>query len=197
MAKFETFQNNFAQALNGVFELYVPLLLAVEAGYQNLVGDSGNYNSLGQRVGTNFGISAKTYESWIGRPPSIADMKAITKPVALQIYRKWFWDEIHADQINNQSVANLIVDHNVNGGYKVIEKAVQRVLNEKFNKGLTVDGVFGPKTLAAINSVDQQILFDGIVAERRKIYNQIGGEFLNGWLNRLSEFTFTAEKKKK
>ena len=194
MAEFKNFN---ALGLNAVFEAFLPILLAVEGGFQKLIGDRGNYNSLGQLVGTNHGVAAKTYEAWIGHPPTEAEMRAMTKATAIAIYRKWFWDEIQGDKIVNQSVANLIADHNVNGGYKVIEKAVQRVLNAKFNKGLTVDGVFGPKTLAAINSVDQQILFNGIKAERETIYYSIGGQFLEGWLNRLENFTFTAEKKKK
>ena len=194
MAKF---QELTIDKLNAVFNLFVPVLLAVEGGFQKLRNDSGNYNSLGQLVGTNHGVAAKTYEAWIGHPPTEAEMRAMPKATAILIFRKWFWDEIRADEIDNQSVANLIADHNVNGGYKVIEKAVQRILNSKFNKGLTVDGVFGNKTIAAINSVDQHILFDAIVDERERIYHQIGGEFLQGWLNRLADFEFTSEKKKR
>uniref|UniRef100_UPI001F2088F0 glycosyl hydrolase 108 family protein n=1 Tax=Tenacibaculum piscium TaxID=1458515 RepID=UPI001F2088F0 len=62
MANYQTFQKKIQRA---------------EGGYQILKTDSGNYNSLKQLVGTNFGVSAKVYERNIGRPPSIADMKNI------------------------------------------------------------------------------------------------------------------------
>ena len=71
------------------FNLFIPILQKIEGGYQNLAGDDGNYNSLGIRVGTNFGISARFYEDIIGRPPTVADMKAITKDKAKVLYKKY------------------------------------------------------------------------------------------------------------
>lgn len=181
--------------LNGIFELYVPLLLHVEGGYQNMAGDPGNYNSLGQRVGTNKGISARAYESWIKRPPTIADMKAITEEIALVIYRTWYWNALKADFINDQNVANIIVDHAVNAGPVPAGKLLQRALNEEFGKGLVVDGAVGNKTLAAVNSVDGKRLFDKIKAERVEFYNELGGEYLAGWLLRLNAFVYQKKKK--
>ena len=178
------------------FELFKHILAKNEGGYQNLVGDSGNYNSLGQRVGTNFGISAKFYESIIGRPPSIADMKAITLNYANQLYKIHFWDDIQGDYLINQSVANIIADHAVNAGEYPIGKQVQLILKNKFGKTLTVDGDIGPQTANIINSVDQRVLFDEIKKARYQLYVSIGGQFLNTWLNRLNNFDFTAEKKK-
>lgn len=176
------------------FNLYIPLLTAVEGGYQNLVGDSGNYNSKGERVGTNYGIAAKTYESWIGYPPSIADMKAMTKTVALEIMKAWYWDKVSASKINNQSIAEMIADHAVNAGTGRAGRMVQEVLNNSFGLSLTVDGAIGPKTIAAINSVDQEKLHQALKDYRQNYYNAIGGEFLKVWLNRLKRFTY--EKKK-
>lgn len=177
------------------FNLFIPILQRIEGGYQNLVGDSGNYNSLGKRVGTNYGISARFYEDVIGRPPTVADMKAITKEQATAMYKKYFWDDIHGDSLINQSVANIIADHAVNGGETPIGKIVQNILVKDFKKNLVVDGDIGVKTAAIINSVDQAALFQKIKDARYNLYVAMGGEFLNSWLNRLKEFSF--EKKKK
>lgn len=185
--------NSFA--LNGVFELYVPLLLHVEGGYQNMAGDSGNYNSLGQRVGTNHGISAKAYEAWIKRPPTVADMKAITEELALTIYRAWYWDKMKADRIDDQNVANIIVDHAVNAGPGAAGILLQQSLNEAFGKRLVVDGIIGNQTLAAVNSVNGQLLFEKIKSERADYYNAIGGQYLAGWLLRLNAFVYQKKKK--
>ena len=179
------------------FKLFIPLLQQVEGGYQNLIGDPGNYNSLGQRVGTNFGISARFYEDVINRPPTVSDMMAITKDKASQIYKLYFWDKVHGDSLINQSVANLIADHAVNAGESSIAKIVQRILKNDFKKNISIDGDIGPATASAINSVDQQILFNKIVDGRKAHYLALGGEFLQGWLNRLKIFVFSLSEKKK
>ncbi len=176
------------------FSLFIPILKRVEGGYQNLTGDDGNYNSLGQRVGTNFGISARFYEGIINRPPSIADIKAITKKRAEDLYKKYFWDDVHGDILKNQSVANIIADHGVNAGEGSIGKIVQRILKFDFGKNIKIDGDIGPITAALINSVNQKLLFDKIKKAREEYYRGIGGEFLVGWISRLKEFTY-AEKK--
>lgn len=178
------------------FNLFIPILQKVEAGYQNLSSDRGNYNSLGQRVGTNFGISARFYEGIINRPPTVQDMKNITKTSAQAMYKKYFWDDVQGDIIENQSIANVIADHAVNGGENSIGLIVQRILVNDFNQNVTVDGDIGVRTAQAINAVNQQILFDKIKAARANFYNAIGGTFLNGWLDRLTNFTFSIEKKK-
>ena len=176
------------------FNLFLPILQQVEGGYQNLSGDKGNYNSKGQLVGTNYGISARFYETVIKRPPTVADIKAITKTLAAQLYKKYFWDAAFGDHMINQSVANLIVDHAVNGGEGAIGKIVQKILVNDFGKKITVDGDIGAKTVEAINQVDQSSLFEKIKNARAVFYYEIGGEFLNGWLTRLKSFTY--EKKK-
>jgi lysozyme family protein len=177
------------------FQLYIPLLNAAEGGYQNLVGDSGNYNSLGQRVGTNHGISAKTYENWINRPPSVSDMKNMSKAEALQIYKLWYWNKLGADYIENQSIADVLVDHGVNAGTGTAGKMIQRILNQYFNYNLVVDGVVGTQTRNAINSVNDAQLHNLIKDERKQFYQNLGGEFLTSWLNRLKLFVFSEKKK--
>lgn len=173
------------------FKLFIPILQKIEGGYQNLSGDNGNYNSLGQRVGTNHGISARFYEDIIGRPPTVADMKAITKSKAEALYKKYFWDDVQGDSLTNQSVANLIADHAVNSGESPIGTIVQRILKNDFNKNIVVDGDIGPVTARAINSVNQQSLFTKIKTARASYYYSLGGEFLGGWLDRLKSFSFS------
>ena len=176
------------------FYQYLPLLLRVEGGYQKHPQDSGNYNSRGELVGTNYGISAPVDEDWIGRPPSEADMRSMQKQTAQKIYKEWFWNRIGAGQIKNQSLANIIADHAVNAGIGGAGRLVQRVLNEDFGFSLAVDGMIGPKTRAAINSVDAELLHNAIFQARKEFYLRIGGVFAEGWLIRLGKFVF--EKKK-
>lgn len=173
------------------FNLFIPILQKIEGGYQNLAGDDGNKNSLGQRVGTNFGISARFYEDIIGRPPTVADMKAITKLRAQQLYKKYFWDDVQGDSLKSQSIANIITDHAVNSGESPIGKIVQNILKYDFGKQINVDGDIGSKTAVLINSVNQQVLFDKIKTARANYYKSLGGSFLTSWLNRLKNFEYT------
>lgn len=177
------------------FDAYIPLLIAAEGGYQNLVSDSGNYNSRGELVGTNHGISAPVYENWIARVPTEADMRAMSKTVALEIMKSWYWNKLSASFIENQSIANIIVDHGVNAGTGAIGTMVQKILNNSFGYNLIIDGSIGNKTIEAINSVNAQILHEAIKTARHNFYLKIGGEFLSVWLNRLSTFVFTEKKK--
>jgi len=82
-------KSNVAKAHNYPtdFSLFMPSLKKAEGGYQNDKADNGNKNSLGQIVGTNRGISARTYEGIIGRPPTVEDMKAITPKIARKYTR--------------------------------------------------------------------------------------------------------------
>lgn len=98
------------------FDLYTEKLLEAEGGYQANPADSGNYNSLHQLVGTNRGISAPTYESWIGHPPTAAEMKAISLETALDIYEVDYWDYLGLDNLQSQYIAEIVCDHGINAG---------------------------------------------------------------------------------
>jgi lysozyme family protein len=193
---FESSKGQFFKPLNqkttmANFNLFIPILTKIEGGYQNLSGDKGNKNSLGQYVGTNFGISAAFYEGVIKRPPTVADMKAITLPLAKQLYKKYFWDDIQGDKLISQSVANIICDHAVNSGESPIGKIVQRILVQDFGKNLIIDGDIGPTTAGVINSVNQSLLFSKIKTARSNYYLALGGQFLNSWLDRLKNFSYS------
>jgi len=173
------------------FNLFIPLVHLAEGGFQKMSTDTGNFNSLNQLVGTNKGISAPVYETYIGRPPTEADMRAITTATANAIYKRNYWDRLKGDNIKTQEVANVLVDHGVNAGTGRAAEIVQTVLNNEFNKNLTVDGAVGNITITAINSVSQVKLQSAIVIARERYYNSLAAqypEFIKGWLNRLKPF---------
>ena len=172
------------------FNDFLIILQNVEGGYQKLEKDSGNYNSLGHLVGTNWGISAKTYEEWIKRPPTEVDMRTMKKSTAVEIYKLWYWNVMKGNSFNNQSVANIIIDHGVNAGVKTAGKIAQQVLNDNFGYQLAEDGVIGNFTIAAINKVNQQSLHDLYKTARIEYYRSLGSSFYNAWLTRLKSFVF-------
>lgn len=174
-----------------IFTAYAPLLAQVEGGFQKLANDPGNYNSRGELAGTNYGISARWYESVLGYPPSEADMRAITKSRAKRLFEIYFWNANLANSIKNQGVANTIIDHEVNAGNGVL--LTQRVLNDFFGFSLAEDDVMGPRTLAAINSVDPVDLVEKINDARLEYYEKLNSPFLSVWMNRLKKFALSAE----
>lgn len=158
-----------------------------EGGFQSNPNDTGNYNSLGELVGTNWGISAPVYEDWIGSPPSLAQMQQMSQATAKEIYRVKFWDDIRGDEIQNQKVADIFFDGRVNHG-RTGTRIMQRVL------GVWQDTIVGPVTLDAINSNDPATVYYNYREERRAFYYELSARpgqsvFLNGWLNRLNTYT--------
>jgi lysozyme family protein len=174
------------------FNLFLPELLKAEGGYQNKASDKkGNTNSLGQMVGTKYGISAPIYEAYIKRPPTVSDMKNMKLETAVLIAKRDYWDVCNADWIENQSLANLIVDHYFNSGRRSF---VKTVLTQKFGSKIKVDSNISRDTVKVINSANPELLFRELKKSREIFYRGIGGPNLDGWLNRLSKFIY--EKKK-
>jgi lysozyme family protein len=138
------------------------------------------------------GVTLATYRRFFGKEKNCKDLKEITQAEWDYIFKKGFWDRWKADEIKNQSIAELLVDWCWTSGVWGI-KFPQRVL------GVKDDGIVGPKTLAAINDYeDQEELFNKLWNRRKKHFQDIakGGKakFLGGWLNRLNDFKYREEE---
>ena len=106
-------------------------------------------------------------------------------------YKPHYWDRWQADKINNQSVANILVDWVWASGAHGIKKP-QTLL------GVKADGIVGPKTLQAINDYpNQKELFDKIKAIRIQFVDDIckarptNNKFKKGWLNRINAIKYS------
>ncbi len=168
------------------FDPAYSIVLRLEGGYQNNPADKGNYNSLGDLVGTKYGISAPVLEQWIGRPPTKMDMANLNTHTAKAIYYNLYWKNIQGDFIRSQDLANIFFDGHVNHGRTGI-RLMQRVL------GVSDDGIVGPITLNALNSSDTGKTYVAYRRTREAFYRQLAtgsqAQFLNGWLRRLQAFT--------
>lgn len=184
------------------YELFKDSIEQAEGGYQNFVADKGNYNSLGDRVGTNYGVSARFYEDVIGFPPSMEDIKNITKQQAHILFKNEFWDKVKGDEIQSQAVAEMIADHAINAGTGSAAQITQETLNNYFGKQLTIDGSIGNMTLQAINSVNPSDLFDKIATSRLENYKTKSEyeKFGHAWRTRvhdlIQKFETTLKKKR-
>ncbi len=163
------------------FNKYAPKLLQLEGGFVNHPDDKGGI--------TNLGITLKIYQQYCGQNKTIKDLRNISYGTWEEIMKDLYWDKCRADEIENQSVAEIVVDWCVNSGMVGLRK-VQEIAGTK------PDGISGPKTLAAINGADQQELFERIWKARQQFYvnivkrNPSQKVFMNGWMNRLARFKF-------
>ena len=158
-------------------EILQPFLLSWEGGFVNDPADAGG--------ATNKGVTLATFRSVFGKTKTVKDLKAMTDDQWLLVFKKYYWDRWKADQINDQSVANILVGW-VWGSGKYGITLPQQLLK------VTADGIVGPKTIAAVNAADPKKLFEQIWKRRQKYFNDIcvsrpaNKKFLKGWLRRLN-----------
>ena len=193
----ETFEPILARTLAGVFEPILEDTFTFEGGYQNFPNDSANYNSRGELVGTNRGISAKAYETYLRRPPTVSDMLAITPAIAADVYRKGFWNPIRGNDIKNQSVAHQVFDmHIASGGTGLY--LIRQAIRQASGKNIELKrSALTPQEVQLINSLNQEKLFNTLKAVRLAFVEYLYrtnpakyGTFINGWRKRIAKFVF-------
>ena len=124
------------------------IVLGFEGGYVNDPADRGGE--------TNYGITAATLESakvkgWV---PTNVTIKNIKLDHAKTIYKRGYWDVIKADSLPDP-LDLILFDMAVNHGPGTAVKLLQQSLNSilKVGSSLAVDGIMGPKTIAAVKDV--------------------------------------------
>ncbi len=158
---------------------------ARKTGYANDPDDLGG--------ATMVGVTIATYKEYCrkkGYPvPTIERLRNMTYALWIDVLKTMFWDRWQADKIANQSIAEILVDWVWTSGKYGIT-IPQQVL------GVTVDGIVGPKTLAALNKQNPAQFFSRIVAERKAYIDRIctsrpvNNKYKRGWLNRLNAIKF-------
>lgn len=165
-----------------------PFILKWEGGFVNDPDDLGG--------STNKGITFATYCHYrklkgISEPATLDDLKNISDSEWTEILKTMYWDKWQADRINNQSVANILVDFVWASGVHGIKRP-QKLL------GVQVDGIVGEKTLSALNAQDPMSIYFAIKNDRIRFIDEIckarpaNEKFRKGWLNRINDFKFEA-----
>lgn len=162
-----------------------PIILKWEGGFVNDPVDKGGATNMGITIATWRKVG---YDKDGDDDIDVQDMKLLDKKDFERVLRI-YWDRWKADKINNQSLANILVDWVWGSGAWGI-KIPQRILN------VAQDGVVGKGTLAAVNSADPQKLFNQLYAARVNfldgivVRNPSQKRFIKGWKNRLADFKF-------
>jgi lysozyme family protein len=142
------------------------------------------------------GVTYATYAAYCNKKnkvATIAGIKNLSYTDWYNIFKTMYWDKWKADEIENQAIANLLVDWAWLSGTTGIKRP-QRIL------GVKVDGIVGAKTIAAVNSYDAAALFDSLHADRLKHFDEIvaksasQAKFLKGWKRRVNAITIDGFK---
>lgn len=159
------------------FNLYAPLLHSLEKGISNRSSDRGGF--------TVDGVTLTTFRQFYGQDKTKDDLRNMTRPMWRHIMKSGYWDVCKADKINDQRIAELIVDWCVNSG-------TLRIRNVQTILGVKPDGCVGPITLDAINGSDKTDLYARIMTARKGWFERIvrndpsQKDNLTGWMNRLA-----------
>jgi lysozyme family protein len=134
---------------------------------------------------------------WLG------PMKDMPLDFALNIYSRNYWEPLCLDLVDDQRIADQILQGAVNQGTgrwaKYVQEACNKVLSA--SEQIVVDGQVGTETLCAINIA---CIGDGVLKVSRALYeiqeerydelvlqNPKLGKFREGWHNRAVDFLVT------
>jgi lysozyme family protein len=144
-------------------------------------------------------IRLVTLEAWRGRRCSRDELRGLSEHEALLILRKGYVVDPGFHTIADDRLLALVVDYAIHSGPDDPIRAMQRAV------GVPVDGVFGPKTRAALETADPAWVYRVVLTDRWKLLVNLVVEDpeyqaflrdhptaqannLRGWMNRLQEF---------
>jgi lysozyme family protein len=165
--------------------------LRMEGGYSDDPDDPGG--------ATRFGVSLRFLRAQgldIDGDGDVdqADVQALTVEAAEAIYREHFWVGGRCDQIVSRLLAPKMFDMCVNLGSGQAWRVVQRALNRFSLEPLATDGIPGPVTLGALDSLldEDWRVIELIRHEQRARYDWLIGanaglaKYRRGWYRRAA-----------
>lgn len=154
------------------FELSLYQVLKHEGGYVNDPRDPGGE--------TNLGVTRRVWEQYVGRDCLPGEMRTLTPAMVTPLYKQNYWDAVRGD-ILPSGVDFIVFDFAVNAGPSRAKKTLQASI------GVDNDGIFGPKTLAAVLLSDGRITIHEFTERKRSFYESLPKWTIygRGWLRRL------------
>lgn len=128
---------------------------------------------------TSYGISAKAHpDAWRPGPPTKAQARAIYQREYVKPFRALF-------DVTSGGVLAALIDDAVLSGVTTAIKRLQAVLR------VTIDGVIGPQTIAAVekvppNRLQQRVVVNRAIRIARLVQSDVSTlSFLTGWITRV------------
>jgi len=169
------------------FQFAIRIVLRHEGGYTYDKDDAGGE--------TNWGITQRELTRVYKRLPLPAYVKDLSRADAKLYYRKQWWEKYHYEAVNALDIGTKIFDMAVNMGPQQAHILTQCAANT-CGQQLKIDGIFGGKTIGAINELVLEGRTDDLKAELReeqKSYYEhlvnnkpVLKKFIKGWLKRAA-----------
>lgn len=159
--------------MDDTFDAALRHVLLFEGGYSDHPHDPGG--------ATNLGITQRVLETHRGRSVSKADVRALSRAEAKEIYRHRYWIAASCPALPS-GLDLAVFDCAVNQGVARATRLLQQAVKVK------ADGVIGPITLAAIRGVPIRDLISEFMARRMNAYGRLQQLFRTfglGWSRRL------------
>ena len=164
-------RNNFKSSLIEV--------LKSEGGYSDHPKDPGG--------ATMRGITLSTYNSFTSGGKTKADLRNISDQEIQNIYLVGYWTRMHCDFLPS-GVDYAVFDAVVNSGPSKAARWLQTVVD------VEIDGIIGPKTIAAVNNNTPGEVVDLFCDIRLQFLRGLRtwDTFGNGWGRRVERVRFRA-----
>ena len=158
----------------------LPVTLGEEGGFVDNPADPGG--------ATNLGVTKSTWESWVGHPVSVNDIKALSVIGVTPLYRNRYWQATSCDKYP-LPLALCVFDFAVNGGDGRAVMELQKIV------GCPADGHAGTQTILAaqqfLRATGIKTLVGDYQKARANFYKGLPTfkVFGNGWLARTERIT--------
>ena len=187
---------NHVNTTNEIFERVLKRTLREEGGFEN------RKNMID--TPTNMGIQQVTLSNFKSDYPDIAadypdNIKNLTYNQAKTIAKLVYFDKYRIGEIKHNSLQELMFDSFFNHSPKAPALWAQRAINKHTTTNVVEDGIFGSKTINALNNLSPEeiiIINNAIVDMRLKDYerekssnkNPYYNEYTKGLPNRFNGF---------
>lgn len=149
-------------------------VLRHEGGFVNHPKDPGGM--------TNLGVTKASWEAFLGRDVSEADMRALTPDSVKPFYKAMYWDKIKGDDLPS-GVDYAAYDFAVNSGVGRAAKYLQRIA------GVADDGVIGKKSIEAVCAANPAEMVEKLCDMRLSFLKALStfSTFGRGWEKRVRD----------
>lgn len=139
---------------------------------------------------TKWGVTQHSYSAFIGYPVTPEDIASLTEDQARAFYFESYWQPLRCSQLSRLTVAICLFDTAVLYGVGTAALMAQETVGLCQGPILKFDGLIGDKSVAAINSIDEEKFIEGYYAMIIRRIDLVvamypkNAKFRAGWTNR-------------
>ncbi len=139
---------------------------------------------------TKFGVTLRAYASFVGWQVTPEEIRNLTEDQAKAFYFRRYWHPLRCDRITRLTVAICLFDSGVLYGVGTATLMAQETAVLCGGPVLKFDGVIGDKSIAAINSIEEELFIETFYRQLILRIDLVVSKypknavFRDGWTNR-------------